>query len=150
MMARIRKSMEEKDQGFTLIELLVVMIIIGILAAIAVPVFLSQRGKARLTSAKSDASVIAKEMAAYYVDGTDGLTVTNSGTTWTIKTTGTGTPTVSTGNLSKGNAISYATGTTAGKYCVVVKTDTSGDGSVTVSGTGLTVNPAVETTCTAA
>ncbi len=55
MFTRIRKSMKEKDQGFTLIELLVVIIIIGILAAIAIPVFLNQRKKGWDSSAsKSD------------------------------------------------------------------------------------------------
>ena len=68
MLARIRKSAEEKDQGFTLIELLVVMIIIGILAAIAIPVFLSQRAKARDTSSKADVSTVGKELATYFVE----------------------------------------------------------------------------------
>jgi prepilin-type N-terminal cleavage/methylation domain-containing protein len=68
MLARIRKAREEGQGGFTLIELLVVMIIIGILAAIAIPVFLNQRKKAQDSAAKADVSTIGKEVATYYVD----------------------------------------------------------------------------------
>jgi type IV pilus assembly protein PilA len=44
----------ENDEGFTLVELLVVIIIIGVLAAIAIPVFLSQREKGYDSAVKSD------------------------------------------------------------------------------------------------
>lgn len=77
MMARIRKSMNEKDKGFTLIELLVVMIIIGILAAIAIPVFLNQRKKAVDTAGRADVSTLGKEIATYYVDATAVLAATD-------------------------------------------------------------------------
>ena len=70
MIARIHKSMQEKDEGFTLIELLVVMIIIGILAAIAIPIFLNQRKKANDTAGTSDVSTLGKEVATYYVGAT--------------------------------------------------------------------------------
>jgi type IV pilus assembly protein PilA len=140
MLASIRKARDENEEGFTLIELLVVMIIIGILAAIAIPVFLSQRNKAKDTSVKADVTVIGKDMAAYYVDGTKDLTVVTAGTSFNILETGNVTP-VDTGNLSAGNTIAVlnSVGKVAtGNWCAAVTNSGSGTTWNYSSVTGLT------------
>ena len=64
MLQRLRQRMNS-EEGFTLIELLVVILIIGILAAIAIPAFLSQTSKANDAAAKTQVGTLQTTMETY-------------------------------------------------------------------------------------
>ena len=72
MLLKLRQRMAQDESGFTLVELLVVMLILGLLAAIAIPAFFNQRDKARDAEAKSAVRTAQTAMETYATDN-DGL-----------------------------------------------------------------------------
>jgi type IV pilus assembly protein PilA len=80
MVEKLRKRMASEESGFTLVELLVVMLILGLLAAIAIPSFFNQRDKARDADAKSSARTAQTAIETYATDNGGAYTGATAGT----------------------------------------------------------------------
>lgn len=119
--------MEEKEEGFTLIELLVVIIIIGILAAIAIPVFLNQRKKGWDAQAKSDARNLATLEETYFTDNNQYQVATSKATAQTALPDYKPSATVQNVVIKNYAADGTTLGTTqaVGGYCISVQSNST-------------------------
>src|SRR6266542_2281474 len=68
MILKLRQRMAQEESGFTLVELLVVMLILGLLAAIAIPAFFNQKGKANDADAKTFARTAETSIETWATD----------------------------------------------------------------------------------
>ncbi|MBI9084526.1 MAG: prepilin-type N-terminal cleavage/methylation domain-containing protein [Desulfobacterales bacterium] len=121
----IQKLRGSNEKGFTLIELMIVIAIIGILAAIAIPNFVSYRQRSYNAAAQSDMKNMMTAQEAYFVDNETYRTVANT----------TGSASLPPGGLSLSKSVNLAiTGTTTGYSMTAYHT--AGNVTWTVAGPG--------------
>src|SRR5690242_101265 len=78
LLEKMRKERADGDRGFTLIELLVVVVIIGVLVAIAIPVYLNYRKGAENKSAASDVRGAISAVEQFYTENANTFPVTGN------------------------------------------------------------------------
>lgn len=101
----------QSDHGFSLVEVLAVIVIIGLLASIAIPLYLDQKKKGHDADAKSDVNTIGSAMVGYLASHDDFPTLTVTGTSVTVNGGVIGT-------LSSGVVLGPLVGTTSKDWCI--------------------------------
>jgi type IV pilus assembly protein PilA len=144
-------SKKKNNEGFTLIELLVVIIIIGILAAIALPSFLNQANKARESEAKTYVGSMNRAQQAFYLENNSfsntlgglELGISNSKNyTYSTSTTGSGS------SATASNVATKVTGSVLNEYSGFVSIGTATGGEATTIARFCNKTTSPSSTCT--
>ena len=129
---KIREEKDAEDRGFTLIELLVVVVIIGILIAIAIPLYLNYQKGAKDKAAQSDLRGLVSTVQQCYTDNSNAYPTAGTQASAGADMTFTGCSAA--GKASSGTVLTYTyTAAAGGNPAKFVITAKNNDGSKTYS-----------------